>query len=59
MEGFINLRKPVGPTSHDMVNLVRRLVGLRRVGHGGTLDPLGQGVLPIGVGRATRLLSFV
>lgn len=58
MEGFINLRKPVGPTSHDMVNQVRRLVQVRRVGHGGTLDPLAEGVLPIGLGSATRLLSF-
>jgi len=59
MEGFINLNKPAGPTSHDMVDRVRRLLGQRRVGHGGTLDPLAQGVLPIGVGRATRLLSFL
>jgi tRNA pseudouridine55 synthase len=59
MEGFINLNKPAGPTSHDMVDLVRRLLHHRRVGHGGTLDPLAQGVLPIGVGRATRLLRFL
>lgn len=59
MEGFLNLAKPAGPTSHDMVNLVRRLFRQRRVGHGGTLDPLAQGVLPIAIGRATRLLSFL
>ncbi len=55
MIGVINLDKPVGPTSHDMVGLVRRLTGLRRIGHAGTLDPLASGVLPILVGPATRL----
>jgi tRNA pseudouridine55 synthase len=55
MLGVINLDKPVGPTSHDMVGLVRRLTGLRRIGHAGTLDPLASGVLPILVGPATRL----
>lgn len=55
MLGVINLDKPVGPTSHDMVALVRRLTGLRRIGHAGTLDPLASGVLPILVGPATRL----
>jgi tRNA pseudouridine55 synthase len=59
MEGFFNLNKPAGPTSHDMVNMVRQLLHQQRVGHGGTLDPLAQGVLPIGVGRATRLLLFL
>lgn len=55
MLGVVNLDKPVGPTSHDMVALVRRLSGERRVGHAGTLDPLASGVLPILVGVATRL----
>jgi tRNA pseudouridine55 synthase len=54
MLGVVNLDKPVGPTSHDMVGLVRRLTGIRRVGHAGTLDPLASGVLPILVGGATR-----
>ena len=54
MLGVVNLDKPVGPTSHDMVDLVRRLTGLRRIGHAGTLDPLASGVLPILVGAATR-----
>jgi len=54
MIGVINLDKPVGPTSHDMVALVRRLSGTRRIGHAGTLDPLASGVLPILVGQATR-----
>ena len=55
MIGVINLDKPVGPTSHDMVGLVRRLTGMRRIGHAGTLDPLASGVLPVLVGGATRL----
>jgi len=59
VDGFINLHKPAGPTSHDMVNYVRRLLRGGRVGHGGTLDPLAEGVLPIGIGQATRLLAFL
>ncbi len=54
MLGVVNLDKPVGPTSHDMVGLLRRLTGTRRIGHAGTLDPLASGVLPILVGQATR-----
>lgn len=54
MLGVINLDKPVGPTSHDMVGLIRRLTRIRRIGHAGTLDPLASGVLPILVGPATR-----
>ena len=51
--------KPGGLTSHDVVARVRRLAGTRRVGHGGTLDPMATGVLVVGVGRATRLLTYV
>jgi tRNA pseudouridine55 synthase len=54
MLGVVNLDKPEGPTSHDMVDLVRRLTGMRRIGHAGTLDPLASGVLPILIGGATR-----
>jgi tRNA pseudouridine55 synthase len=54
MHGVVNLDKPVGPTSHDMVGLLRRLTGTRRIGHAGTLDPFASGVLPILVGAATR-----
>lgn len=54
MLGVVNLDKPVGPTSHDMVGMLRRLSGTRRIGHAGTLDPLASGVLPILVGAATR-----
>ena len=59
MEGFLNLNKPAGLTSHDCVARVRRLVRLKRVGHGGTLDPAATGVLPIALGKATRLLQYM
>ena len=51
--------KPTGPTSHDVVRDIRRWIGLRRVGHGGTLDPLASGLLPIFVGAATRLNEYL
>ncbi|HKC48480.1 MAG TPA: tRNA pseudouridine(55) synthase TruB [Gemmatimonadales bacterium] len=50
--------KPAGPTSHDMVDIVRRRLGTRRVGHTGTLDPFAEGLLVMVVGRATRLVPF-
>ncbi len=59
MFGFINLNKPAGFTSHDCVAKVRRLLEIKKVGHGGTLDPAATGVLPIAVGKATRLLQFL
>jgi tRNA pseudouridine55 synthase len=58
-EGVLVVDKPAGMTSHDVVARVRRLTGVRRVGHAGTLDPMATGVLVIGVGKATRLLTFV
>ena len=57
--GFLNLAKPRGPTSHDIVARVRRMTRMRRVGHAGTLDPLAAGVLVLALGRATRLLEYV
>ncbi|HEU5003500.1 MAG TPA: tRNA pseudouridine(55) synthase TruB [Actinomycetota bacterium] len=51
--------KPAGPTSHDVVNRIRRLYALKRVGHAGTLDPPATGILLVGLGRATRVLSFL
>ena len=59
MLGFLNLNKPKDWTSHDCVAKVRRLLKTRKVGHGGTLDPLATGVLPIAVGKATRLISYL
>jgi tRNA pseudouridine55 synthase len=58
-DGVLVIDKPAGPTSHDVVAAVRRALGLRRVGHTGTLDPLATGVLPLVLGRATRLASFM
>lgn len=57
--GFVNLNKPFGITSHDCVAKIRKLLKLKRVGHGGTLDPAATGVLPIAIGKATRLLQFL
>lgn len=59
MDGVLNVLKPPGMTSHDVVNVVRRLAGLRRVGHTGTLDPGAAGVLVLCLGRATRLSEFL
>ncbi len=59
LEGFLNVSKPYGWTSHDVVQLVRRLTGIRRVGHAGTLDPAATGVLVVAVGRATRLVDYL
>jgi tRNA pseudouridine55 synthase len=58
-DGLLVLDKPAGWTSHDAVARVRRLLGTRKVGHAGTLDPMATGVLVIGVGRATRLLTYL
>ncbi len=59
MNGVLVVDKPQGPTSHDVVGRVRRAIGTRRIGHTGTLDPLATGVLPLVVGRATRLAQFL
>jgi tRNA pseudouridine55 synthase len=58
-EGLLLVDKPRGVTSHDVVDVVRRRLGTRKVGHAGTLDPMATGLLLIGVGRATRLLRFL
>ncbi len=54
MDGILIIDKPAGPTSHDIVAAVRRLTGVRKVGHLGTLDPAATGVLPLALGRATK-----
>jgi tRNA pseudouridine55 synthase len=59
MNGVLIVDKPPGPTSHDVVARVRRAVGISKIGHTGTLDPLATGVLPLVVGRATRLAQFL
>jgi tRNA pseudouridine55 synthase len=59
VDGVLVVDKPGGPTSHDVVDRVRRALRTRRVGHTGTLDPFATGVLPVCVGRATRLARFL
>jgi tRNA pseudouridine55 synthase len=58
LDGVLVVAKAVGPTSHDVVGLVRRLTATKRVGHGGTLDPFASGVLPVFLGKATRLVEY-
>ena len=58
-DGVIVIDKPAGPTSHDVVAVMRRKVRGRKVGHTGTLDPLASGVLPLVIGKATRLAQFL
>ena len=58
-EGFLVIDKPSGVTSHDMVAAVRKAVGIRKVGHAGTLDPMATGALVVAVGRVTRLIRFL
>jgi tRNA pseudouridine55 synthase len=59
ISGILNIDKPAGWTSHDVVGRVRRVLGLRRVGHAGTLDPMATGVLLVCVGHATRLSEYL
>lgn len=59
IDGMLLVDKPSGPTSHDVVSVVRRSLGVRRVGHAGTLDPFATGLLVLLVGRATRLLPYI
>ena len=58
-DGFLLVDKPTGMTSHDAVDRVRRVLGIKKVGHAGTLDPMASGLLIMGVGRGTRLLRFL
>ena len=57
--GGINIYKPEGMTSHDVVSVLRRLTGLKQIGHAGTLDPFAKGVLPVFIGKATRLIEYL
>lgn len=58
-DGIINLLKPAGMTSHDAVQLLRRLTGIKRIGHTGTLDPMAVGVLPLCIGSAARITEYL
>jgi len=59
LDGLLLVDKPCGPTSHQVVAAARRLTGQRRIGHAGTLDPMASGLLPLVLGRATRLVGFL
>ncbi len=58
-DGIINLLKPAGMTSHDAVQMLRRLTGVKRIGHTGTLDPMAVGVLPLCIGSAARITEYL
>lgn len=59
MFGFLNVNKPSGMTSHDVVDVLRKSTKIRQIGHTGTLDPFAQGVLPVCIGKATRLIEYL
>src|SRR5690349_7065806 len=59
LDGFLVIDKPQGMTSHDEVQAVRKHLNVRRVGHMGTLDPMATGVLPLALGKGTRLVDFL
>ena len=59
MFGFLNIYKPKGKTSHDVVAILRRVTKVKQIGHTGTLDPFAEGVLPICIGKATRLIEYL
>lgn len=59
MDLVVAINKPKGPTSHDMINRVRRVLGIKKVGHAGTLDPLASGVLVVATGKMTKKLSEI
>lgn len=59
ISGVLNINKPAGITSHDVVDAVRKLLQIRKVGHTGTLDPIATGVLPLCVGRATKIAQYL
>lgn len=58
-EGILNINKPQNMTSHDVVSVMRRTLGIKRIGHTGTLDPMATGVLPICIGRTTRIMEYL
>src|SRR5258706_11044505 len=59
LDGVLLVDKPEGPTSHDIVAIARRALGVSRIGHAGTLDPMATGLLVLMIGRATRLATFL
>lgn len=59
MFGFLNINKPKGKTSHDVVSALRKITKIRQIGHTGTLDPMAEGVLPVAIGKASRLIEYL
>ncbi|MEO0238906.1 MAG: tRNA pseudouridine(55) synthase TruB [candidate division WOR-3 bacterium] len=59
MDGFLNIYKKKGPTSYDVIRAIKKHLKIKRIGHAGNLDPMGEGVLVVGIGKATRFLEFI
>lgn len=59
MFGFLNVNKPSGITSHKVISILRKITGIKQIGHAGTLDPLACGVLPIAIGKASKLIDYM
>lgn len=59
MFGFLNINKPSGITSHKVISILRKVTGIKQIGHAGTLDPLASGVLPVAIGKASKLIDYL
>lgn len=59
MFGFLNVNKPSGITSHKVISILRKITGIKQIGHSGTLDPLACGVLPVAIGKASKLIDYL
>ena len=59
MFGFLNINKPSGMSSHKVISVLRKITGIKQIGHAGTLDPLASGVLPIAIGKASKLIDYM
>ena len=59
MFGFLNVNKPKGITSHKVISLLRKITGIKQIGHAGTLDPIASGVLPIAIGKCSKLIDYL
>ncbi|MCD7780608.1 MAG: tRNA pseudouridine(55) synthase TruB, partial [Candidatus Gastranaerophilales bacterium] len=59
MFGFLNINKPSGITSHKVISVLRKITGIKQIGHSGTLDPLACGVLPVAIGKASKLIDYL
>lgn len=59
MFGFLNINKPSGMTSHSIISMLRKITGIKQIGHAGTLDPLASGVLPVAISKASKLIDYL